>query len=123
MVLIRATSVGPLVISRSSRSTIARYSWANKIACDHVSVALAPFHSFSSLYDAPHRQSASEAVEPEVEKGGAIARPLAGRRAHRWVDTPLSSGFSVVPYDALGQRRSDGSWWCQRGPLSSVHVP
>jgi hypothetical protein len=44
----------------------------------------------------------SEAAEPEAEKGGATAIPFAGARAHRWVDTPPSSGFSTVPYDVLG---------------------
>jgi hypothetical protein len=52
--LIRAAPAGPLVISRSSRLTVIRYSWVNKTACDHISVTLAPFHSFSSLSVVPH---------------------------------------------------------------------
>jgi hypothetical protein len=54
--LIRAAPAGPLVISRPSRSTVVRYSGVNKIACDRVSVTLVPFHSFSSLSVAPHRE-------------------------------------------------------------------
>jgi hypothetical protein len=50
----------------------------------------------------------SEVAEPEAEKGGATSSPLASARAHRWVDVPPSSGFSVAPYDALGRRQFDG---------------
>jgi hypothetical protein len=110
--LIRAALAGPLVISRSSWSTVARYSWPNKTTCDYVSVTLSPFHSFSSLSVAP--------PWARVITGNRWARRPSPRQEKA---APPLSGFSAAPYDELGWRRSDGSWWHQRGPLSPARAP
>jgi hypothetical protein len=38
------------------------------------------------------------AGERSEEDDGTAAGPFTGARVHRWVDAPLSSGFSAVPY-------------------------
>jgi hypothetical protein len=64
----------------------------------------------------PRRVAHQRAQLPADERDGrargrkvcATMSPLAGARAHRWVDAPPSSGFWVAPYGVLSWRRLDG---------------
>jgi hypothetical protein len=100
--LITAAPIGPLVISRLSRSMVAHYSEVNKTACDRVSVTLAPFHSFSSLSAASHRA--------RVTTGSQRARRPSPRQ--KKAAPPRAPLPARAPTDGWMRRHRVASRWC-----------
>jgi hypothetical protein len=128
---------GRLSSAVGSDPTAARRFRANKTRPTLSGQTLAPHFHFSSLgplcavqdrCSTGSRQTASplaplprhvahqRAQLPVDERDGrarggkvcATTSPLAGARAHRWVDAPPSSGFWVAPYGVLDWRWLDG---------------
>jgi hypothetical protein len=78
----RAAPTGPLVISRSSRSTVARYSWANKTVhdCDPVTLVLTPLlHSSHSHTRRTEMSSAAVGDWDERSKPASSQAPSPAR--------------------------------------------